>query len=77
MSRVSGHVVWLPPVVTLTAWILLIFAVDAVSSKTMADLVGLLSLLVSPFVYREMKSLILEMSGNQSEVRGDRLRTDA
>lgn len=70
MSRVAGHAVWLPPVVTLTAWILLIFAVDSVSSKTMADLVGLLYLLVSPFVYRELKSLLLDVTGTQAEVGG-------
>lgn len=53
-----GYEMWLPIVVTVSVWILMVFAVAAAVSKTWADLSGLLYLMASPFVYRGLKSVV-------------------
>ncbi len=58
MASQYGYKVWLPAVVTLAVWIGLLFFIAALLSNMWADLIGLLYLLASPFIYRGLKSII-------------------
>lgn len=58
MEEQVGHRVWLPVVVTFTVWMALIFVIDALVSRMWADLIGLFYLMVSPFIYRNLKSMV-------------------
>lgn len=51
---------WLPVVATVSLFLLIVFATDAVASRTWADLVGLLYLVASPFLYRSLRSAVSE-----------------
>lgn len=62
-----GYEVWLPIIVTGAVWMALIFATAALVSKTWADLIGLLYLMASPFIYGPLKSL---MGGPSETTRG-------
>lgn len=53
-----GYEVWLPIIVTGAVWMGLIFAIAALVSRTWADLIGLLYLMASPFIYGALKSLV-------------------
>lgn len=69
MVREYGYEVWLPIVVTGAVWMGLIFAIAALVSRTWADLIGLLYLMASPFIYGALKSLL----GSTTETTRDSL----
>lgn len=49
---------WVPVVTTVALLLLVVFATDAIASRTWADLVGLFSLAATPFVYARLKSVV-------------------
>lgn len=63
---------WLPLVVTVAAWVLVVYVTARLVTDTWADLVGLLFLVASPFLYRLITSSVREThsrSERQRDVR--------
>lgn len=67
MRDAVGYSVWMPAVAVAALLFLLVFSVAAVSSNTMADLVGLFYLMAAPFLHRWLQSAV----GTSSERTGD------
>lgn len=58
--------IWLPLILTVFIWLLAVFGIAEFVSKTWADLIGLFYLAASPIIYRSVKSIVPEASGQRS-----------
>lgn len=58
MGRGLGPQGVLPIVSTVALFLAVVFGTDAIASRTWADLLGLVFLMASPFVYSRLKALV-------------------
>lgn len=73
MAREPGYTVWLPLLVTISMLFVVVFAAAWLSSNTWADLLGLFYVMVSPFVYGTLQSLVSTSTGR--DVGRERIST--